>query len=449
MLQYKSYLVMSRYQIQGSNTAEIASSVEQSVQAGALKPGSRLPTIRDLAGKLRVSPVTVAAAYRLLQARGLIVGGGRRGTHVRHQTHAHVAAPIAPTEFPGAIDLATGNPDPELLPNMGPHLSGLAHVHHSYGDPLEFRPLVAFAAAEFDADGIPSTDIVITSGALDAVERVLREHLRAGDRVVVEDPTLPALLDLLASMGLTPHPCAIDEAGPEAVVLERALGATARAVIVSPRAQNPTGAVLSASRASELGRVLRQRPEALLVEIDSCGPISGAPLRTLIDPARRHWVAIRSTSKFLGPDLRVAAMAADAITAGRVKRRQASGIRWISHLLQALTLSLWSDPSSGRRLARAADVYRHRRTALMEALASHEIGAHGQSGYNVWIPVREEAAVVSGLAARGWAVAAGERFRMRSAPGVRVTTAGLLPDDAVRFADDLSGVLRSAGAVTA
>ena len=48
--------------------------------------------------------------------------------------------------------------------------------------------------------------MTVTSGALDAVERVLREHARPGDRVLVEDPTLPGFLDLLASLGLIPQP---------------------------------------------------------------------------------------------------------------------------------------------------------------------------------------------------------------------------------------------------
>jgi DNA-binding transcriptional MocR family regulator len=441
---------MSLKQIQGANTAEIASSVERSVQAGALSPGSRLPTIRDLAAKLRVSPVTVAAAYRLLQTRGLVVGGGRRGTHVRHHhTQDHVSGRAAHPAAFDAIDLATGNPDAELLPQIGPHLNALAHVQHTYGEPLEFRPLIAFAAAEFEADGIPSHDLTITSGALDAVERVLREHLRPGDRVVVEDPTLPALLDLLTSMGLTTQPCSIDDEGPDPGVLERALGAHPRAVILSPRAQNPTGAALSGSRAADIARILKHRSQPMVIEIDSAGPVSGAPLRTVIDPARQHWAAIRSTSKFLGPDLRVAAMATDAITAGRVQRRQALGIRWVSHLSQALALSLWSDPSSGRRLARAADVYRQRRDALIEALASHDIGAHGRSGFNVWIPVREEAAAVSGLASRGWAVAAGERFRLRTAPAIRVTTSALEPGAARRLAADLAAVVRPSAASSA
>ena len=130
----------------------------------------------------------------------------------------------------------------------------------------------------------------------------------------------------------------------------------------------------------------------------------------------KHWVVIRSTSKFLGPDLRVAAVAGDELTIARVEGRQALGARWVSTILQQLVLALWADPSSGRLLARAADIYAQRRAALLSALAAGGITAYGRSGFNVWIPVRQEAAVVNALAERGWGVMAGERFRLRSAP---------------------------------
>ena len=449
MLQYKITLVLAHSRIRGSTAAEIASSVEQAIDAGTLGPGGRLPTIRELASTLRVSPVTVAAAYRLLHARGLVTGGGRRGTHVRRAAQAHQSAATMSEPLAGTVDLATGNPDPELLPQLGPHLQSLAHIHHPYGQPLEFRPLVAFAAAEFEDDGIPGHSITITSGALDAIDRVLREHVRAGDRVVIEDPTLPALLDLLHARGLVAQGCRIDDEGPEPDGFQRALGSPVRAVILTPRAQNPTGAAVGAARASELRKMLRRQAGALLIEIDPAGPVSGVPAVTFVEPSRPHWAVVRSTSKFLGPDLRVAVMASDATTAGRVQRRQALGIRWVSHLLQALTLALWSDPSSGRRLARAADVYRQRRTTLIDALAAFGIDSHARSGFNVWVPIREEAGAVSALAARGWAVAAGERFRLRSAPAIRVTTSALASHEAQRFAADLAAVIRPVAATSA
>jgi len=401
-----------------------------------------LPTIRELAAALRVSPVTVAAAYRLLQTRGLVVGLGRRGTRLRPHATSRAAPRVNPSSD-GVVDLATGNPDPDLLPPIDVALRAVNTAPHLYGDPLELRSLIAFASAEFEADGIPSDAVTVTSGALDAVERVLREHVRPGDRVAVEDPTLPAFLDLLASLGLTPHACAIDDMGVEPGALERALGQNVRAAIVTPRAHNPTGAAMNARRAADLSRLFRRRTQVVLIEVDPAGPVSGADAITLVDPSPERWAVVKSTSKFLGPDLRVAVVAGDRLTIARVERRQALGIRWVSHLLQSLTLALWSDPSSGRLLARAAGVYAQRRTALIEALATHGITSHGRSGFNVWIPVAEETAIVQALAERGWGVAAGERFRLRSAPAIRVTTSALVPDEARRFAADLAAIPHS------
>jgi DNA-binding transcriptional MocR family regulator len=158
---------------------------------------------------------------------------------------------------------------------------------------------------------------------------------------------------------------------------------------------------------------------------------------------------IRSTSKFLGPDLRVAVAAGDHLTIERVQRRQAVGALWVSHLLQRLALALWSDPSNGRLLARAAEVYAQRRAALVRALDEHGVRSVTPSGFNIWIPVRDESSTVRALAERGWAVAAGERFRIQSAPGIRVTTSTLVPAEAQRFAADLVAIHRPARAVFA
>jgi DNA-binding transcriptional MocR family regulator len=427
--------------VNGETAAEIAHSIERHARTAATD--EQLPTIRELAATLRVSPVTVAAAYRLLHARGLAVGHGRRGTRLR--AHSTPQPPVLRSTgaTDGVVDLASGNPDPELLPSFDAGLRALQANTHLYGEPAELKSLVAFATAEFEADGISAAALTVTSGALDAVERVLREHTRAGDRVVVEDPTLPGFLDLIASLGLTPQPCAIDDEGLEPEAFDRALVRQVTAVIVTPRAQNPTGAAMSPSRANDLARLLRRRPQVALIEVDPAGPVSGAPRATLTDPSSERWVSVKSTSKFLGPDLRVAVVAGDPLTIARVERRLSLGVRWVSHLLQQLTLALWSDPSSGRRVARAADVYAQRRTALLDALTVHGIAAHGRSGLNVWIPVREEAAAVQALAARGWGVAAGERFRLRSTPAVRVTISTLVLDEARRLAADFAAILRS------
>jgi DNA-binding transcriptional MocR family regulator len=432
---------MSHKFIRGHSAATIAGSIEQAVHGGALRPDGLLPPIRDLAATLKVSPVTVSAAYKRLQARGLLVSDGRRGTRVRSQPPspvAHTALRRVPVDL---VDLANGNPDPALLPPLELALRSLDATQPLYGAPQQVQALATFAAAELEADGIPAAHLTVTHGALDAIERVLREHLRPGDRVAVEDPTAPALLDLLKASAYALEPLAMDDDGVTSASLEAALARRLRAVVLTPRAQNPSGASLTRERAADLKRLLRRHRDVLVIENDAAGPIAGASPRTVCD-GTMQWAVVRSTSAWLGPDLRVALLAGDEMTVARVRGRQALGSRWVSHLLQQLTLALWSDPSNGRRLVHASEVYAMRRRTLVTALAQQGIVTTGKDGFNVWIPVPEEAAVVQRLAERGWAVAAGERFRLRSAPGIRVTTAALAPEAARRIAANLGEILR-------
>ena len=152
---------------------------------------------------------------------------------------------------------------------------------------------------------------------------------------------------------------------------------------------------------------------------------------------------MRSVSKFLGPDLRLALIAGDPLTISRVSGRQRLGTGWVSHILQELVAELLDDAATVKLIRRASRIYKDRRAALTEALAGHGIGAHGSSGLNLWIPVAEESGAIQGLMAAGWAVAAGERFRSASAPAVRVTIAALARESAPGFAAALARVLEA------
>jgi len=430
---------MSRNIIQGTRALTIAASIEEALLSGRLE--ARLPPIRELAAALHVSPVTVAAAYRLLRTRGLVVGGGRGGTRVRRTVpSAAFGTAAAHPLVDGVVDLASGTPDPDMLPSLAPALRELASPRLPDAA-LELPALASFAFTEFRSDGILPGPIAVTHGTLDAVERVLRDHTRPGDRVGVEDPAFPSLVDTLLSIGLSPEPIEIDQDGSTPEALNRALSSGVRVVIVSSRAQNPTGAVLGRERANELSRLLRRCPEVLVVEIDDLAAVAGVRATTLT-VGRERWALVKSTAMFLGSELRLSVVTGDESTIARLRHRQSITAVWVPHVLQELALALWSDPSSGRRFARAAGLYAARRTALVDALAGHGIAAWGRSGFNVWIPVREETATVMGLATCGWAVCPGERFRQRTPPAIRVTTSVLDPHEAVRFAADLAAVVR-------
>jgi DNA-binding transcriptional MocR family regulator len=431
--------VLELFGIRGSTAGEIATSVEAAIRDGRLVPGAQLPTIRALAGELGVSPMTAASAYRELRRRGLVLAAGRLGTRVAPRPPLPVRAPIS---IPAGVrDLASGNPDPELLPSLADALAGIDAAPRLYVEEGKLPVLVEHATGQFAADGIAVPALAVVGGALDGVERVLQAHLRPGDRVAVEDPGFVRAYDLLRPLGLYLDAVGVDEQGMRPEELEAALGRGARAVILTPRAQNPTGAALDERRAGELRALLDARPGVLVVEDDHAAGVAGSPAFTVCSHERPNWATVRSVSKSLGPDLRLAVLAGDATTIARVEGRQLLGTGWVSGLLQQVVAAHWSDPATRKRLERAEDTYTARRQALLEALAAHGIAAYGRSGLNVWVPVAEEAPVVATLLQHGWAVTATERWRLASPPAIRITSATLEPAESARLAADLGDAL--------
>lgn len=427
------------FEIRGRTAREIAASIERALLDGFLLPGEQLPTIRALAASLGVSPMTVASAYRELRHRALLTSGGRRGTRISQRPP--LALPNLPVIPAGARDLATGNPDPRLLPSLPKTTGGADPRSRLYGTRAKLDALVELAADQLGAEGVPASHLTVTAGALDAVERALAVHLQPGDTVAVEDPGFSRIFDLVRGASLELTPVRVDDFGPLPDDVEHALAGGARAIIITPRAQNPFGAALDEARAAELRKLLGAYPDVLVIEDDHAGLVAGSPALTLCEADRPRFAIARSVSKWLGPDLRLAILSGDATTIARVEGRQLLGPGWVSHILQQLVVALWSDPNMEERMRHAADEYSARRAALIAALARHDIAAHGRSGLNVWVPVREEAAVSAGLLARGWAVAAGELSRLRTPPAIRVTTAALGVDEAEAFAADLAETL--------
>ena len=341
----------------GAGSARIAAQVERAIGDGRLEPGAQLPPIRELAAALGVSPATVSASYRALGRRGLVHANRRRGTTVSAQPPLRLrAARGLPS---GVRDLARGNPDPAFLPPLGPALARLDRRPVLYGEPVKHRELVQVAEAMFSAEGIVG-ELGVTSGALDGIERALGAHLRPGDAVALEDPTWPRITDLVLSLGLRAEPVPVDARGLVPGALRSALERGARALIVTPRGQNPTGAAIDDERAAELRAVTARHPDVLVVEDDYAAQVAGAPYAH-VHGATNHFVVVRSVSKVLGPDLRVALLAGDALTMQRLEGRQLLGPGWVSHLLQQVVAQVLPAGATTQLLARASAAYSERR----------------------------------------------------------------------------------------
>jgi DNA-binding transcriptional MocR family regulator len=417
----------------------IAAAVGRMITDGSLPVGQRLPTVRDLAKALGVSPTTVSEAWQSLSAVGAIDARGRQGTFVRQPT-----GPATPrryrrvTEGPGhfALDLSTGTPDPALLPDLGPLLAKVSrqsltssYLDHPVLPPLEERLSESWPFA--------SEAITVVDGAMDALDRVASVVVRLGDRVVVEHPTFPPLLDLLELLGADVVGVPLDAEGMRVDALTEALALGVTAVFLQPRAHNPTGITMSARRGRQLAAALASS-DAIVVEDDHSGDIASGALVSLGTHLPHRTVHLRSYSKSHGPDLRLAAVggAGEVVTA--VANRRLLGPGWSSRILQSVLLEMLDHAPTRRAVAEARAEYARRRAAVTAVLAERGVGVTGTDGINLWMQVADERSALITLAAQGIGAAPGEPFMVRAdTPSLRVTV-GLVDHDAARVAGMLA-----------
>ena len=431
--------------ITGSTAAEIADSVRALRDRGTLRPGTLLPPVRELAAVLGVNRNTAVAAYRQLAQAGLVVSRGRAGTVIAGLEAVPQEGYAADTVL---RDIGTGNPDPRRIPDPSSALMTIAGRPVLYGEPVIDRGLDEWATAWVAAD-LPVSDfrITVTSGAVDAVERLLAQALMRDDAVALEDPCFLASIHTVRLGGYRAVAVPVDDEGMTVEGLRAALDAGVRAVICTPRAQNPTGASLTAERAAALRAVLADHPYVLIVEDDHFSMLSQRPYETLIGPDHRRFALVRSVSKFLGPDMCLAIAATDPETAERLAMRLSPGTTWVSHLLQRLTLAQLTDDAVMAEVAAAAAHYADRNAAFAERLRRHGIPAHPSDGLSLWVELPKPARTVAErLMRRGWLARTGDEFALddRADPShhLRLTVHDLSDDDAATLVTDLVAACR-------
>ena len=435
---------MGQNKITGSTASAIFESIRREAHAGRLVAGQSLPPVRDMAERLRVNRNTVAAAYKKLVAAGIAETLGRNGTVIRPAARQGEQEGLAPGS--SLADLASGNPDPAWLPDPSRVLGAAGYRPALYGEPVLDGDLERLARQWFGADWRAGDGLTLTHGAVDAIERLLAVYLVPGDKVAVEDPCFLGSLNTLRCAGLEALPVAMDHQGMRPEALEDAISAGAQAVLCTPRAQNPTGCGLSEARAGALREVLGRHPHVLVIEDDHFALLARAPYFSIAADTTTRRALVRSVSKGFGPDLRLAFVASDPGTAGRLALRLAPGTTWVSHLLQAVVRDLLGSDSVWAHLEAARDAYQGKRDALVQALRAEGLDAlQPCDGFNVWVPLpagSDAEAVASALARQGWCVRTGEPFAITPpAAALRVTISTLEPVDAARFAAHLRGTL--------
>ncbi|HEV7195376.1 MAG TPA: aminotransferase class I/II-fold pyridoxal phosphate-dependent enzyme, partial [Pedococcus sp.] len=249
------------------------------------------------------------------------------------------------------LDLSTGVPDPELLPSLSTALASLTRTATT-GSYLDDPVLPALSDLLLDDWPYAVDELAIVDGAMDALDLIVRSTVRFGDRVVVEDPCFPPLVDLLEAVGAQLVGVPLDGEGLALEPLATALAEPVAAVILQPRSQNPTGVTMTARRARAVARLL-DGTSTLVVEDDSAAGLSPSPLVSLGRWRPEHTAYVRSFSKSHGPDLRLAALSAPAEVMRSLTVRRQLGQGWSSRLLQQILVSLLTDEGTQASVAQA------------------------------------------------------------------------------------------------
>jgi DNA-binding transcriptional MocR family regulator len=407
----------------GSLTQQLVDLIRAEIDSGRLVAESRLEPTRSLAERAGINHLTAVRAYRRLAELGYVTAAVGRGTFVRRllpspptsdssdwqaavlperrASYANDALAMAfrmPREAE-MISLATGWPDPALLP-----VAELARITAeifddvgsealSYLDPEGLPALRSEIAVRGARHGFARTadEVLVTSGARQAIDLVARAVLRPGDIVAVEAPTFAGTLSSLQATGARLIGVPVDKDGLDVDALEGVLARhEIKLCVLQSTSQNPTGRDLSGERAARLIELARERSFFVLDDGVYAGVrFEGSERRRLRHLAPSHVIYVDSLSKTMGGGLRLGWVAADGPILGRLIDLKRGSDFHTSSLIQHLAARYLAGGCYDEMLQRTIPVYRERRDVLLESidrrLAGEATHSHPLGGHHVWV----------------------------------------------------------------
>jgi DNA-binding transcriptional MocR family regulator len=463
---------------------QIAAHFAAAIAAGQLAAGERLPTIRAVAAEWDVPRAVAHAAYRRLQNQGLVLATVGRGTVVAEakRNAGELVDPLARAARAAlrACESASGSgtsPAPtELIADFAQFLpdsaafavdefgAAIERVLRArgrellgYGNPTgdgELRRLLVARAQATDPSA-RADDVLVTSGAQQGIDLVLRTFTAPGDAVVVPVPCYHHLFGLLASHGLDVLPVAWNEDGVDGQGLARALRSNrARLLYVMPTFQNPTGRTLDgAQRRALLDIVARTRVPILEDDCASELRFAGTPqpsLRSL--DARALTVTVRSFSKELFPGVRIGWLSASPSVLPAMAALKRYCDLETTPLLQAALVDFITRGSLDRHLDKMRQELRARHAAAHAALA--RTLPHGATwtrpdgSFALWLTIGGDLdgeALAAAASRRGVLVTPGATFdpERRPTPSVRLSLSRVSPAQIEAGCDILGACARA------
>jgi GntR family transcriptional regulator/MocR family aminotransferase len=369
--------------------SQLEAGLRDAIRDGRLQGGERLPSSRELARELGVSRGLVQECYNQLLAEGYLTSQVGSATRVAPGARPAPAGPRpAPAPAPRLIaDFRSGVPDLASFPRgdwawaTREACDRVANADLDYGDPrgsTVLRQVVAAYLRRVRAAAAGQEHIVVCTGFAQGLNLVLRALGQRGVRcAALEDPGYG---DLAASdsargaraVGVDVVPVPVDELGLDVAALE---ASGARAVVVTPAHQSPTGVVLAAKRRHALVE-WAARSDGFVIEddYDSEFRYDREPVGVLQGLAPDRVFTIGTVSKSLAPSVRLGWVLAPPALADAVAAEKRISDRGSSGLDQLAVAALLESGRYDRHLRRMRAVYARRRGALIDSLARHAPG---------------------------------------------------------------------------
>lgn len=412
----------------GVRSERLGAALRSLVLDGRLAVESRLPAERTLARTLGVSRATVTGAYDQLREQGYVESRQGAGTWVTLPGGHRPAPPDAVVDpGGGGLDLRiSALPAPAVLEEI--FAAAMRELprwldHHGY-DPLGLPPLRRAIAARFEQRGLPTRpeQILVTGGALHALDLTLRVTAVRGRRALVELPSYPAALDALRAAGarLTPAPVTADGWDVEAIEAAAREQPPALAYLI-PDFHNPTGLVMGAeARRRAVGALERAGASVVIDETFAELNLDGVPMPA---PAAafggERTITVGSLSKPVWGGLRVGWARADPALIHRMVTARAA-VDLASPLFEQIVATHTFERLE-EILAERRAVIRTRRAALSAALDEHlPDWSYAVPGGGMFIWAELPAPNATGLALEA------ARRDVHITPGPRFAAAGLL-----------------------
>lgn len=367
---------------------QVYGQIRDRILKGELPSGEKLPSTRELSGELKVSRNVVLEAYDQLLAEGFLISRRGAGTFVAEgaclEQRRRVTEAMAPSAYDnllrdeGLVNFRSGIPALDRFPRrIWAQLSSAVWNEASSAvlgyDTPEGRPELRHVLAQYllKSRGVycHPDQLVITSGATQALSLVSKLLLSPGDEVIMEDPITCDIQAMFQAQGATIRFVPVDEHGMQTALLPQE--SSPKFVFVTPSHQYPLGGALPIQRRIQLIQYARTH-DCYLVEddYDSEFRYEGPPVSSLqgLEPDRVLYIG--SFSKILSPALRMGYLILPMPLVESCRR-----LKWYADLhkpsMDQLILARFMEGGYlERHIAKMKKLYKSRRDCLIDCLRS-------------------------------------------------------------------------------